>query len=285
MNDWNELDEEMNSSQVEDDVQYVGLEEDEGEELVRQPVRAPRRPVQRVRPMQNGNDYAMPRNGVVSRSNGNGTKEPFTYYPTIDGTNLKMNDEALTNLSKAKLQDIDGKPAYRIQPGTYVMVVPGKNPRRQDQQMGFGTNGDTPATTAQRQPTTWESVANLFGEIAHIGTSIGETVVGARREREQAATDRLRMQIEAEASAASRRDASAESRRVHEERMAEIRQSQAELAELQRTQAAADAVAALAPATGPAVAGISPVVWVVLALVGVGGIGGLIWFLTREKKD
>jgi len=64
--------------------------------------------------------------------------------------------------------------------------------------------------------------------------------------------------------------------------MARIRQQQAELATLQQAQnQTAAASSALGPVSG---GGTSPVVWVLLAVVGLGGIGGLVWFLSSRKS-
>jgi len=305
-NDWVGLDEDMDGQQSfdeEQDVEYVGVLEDEDEDgSVLEPVRVPRRPVQRVAPVQSGVVAPPARNGVAAPRGGNGRKESLIYYPTDTGAQVALNAEALRNIKKSKLQDVGGKMAYRIQPGTYVMVVPGHDPRRMQPQ-GVGdidplldqlarTGSALPTQQTRRQSeqrsgtgtTDWAAFATgLVGGLSELGVGIATTVTGAQQARREADLERLRLQQEAEASAAAREAAGTQARRQHEENMARIRQQRAELAELQRTE---DAAARAAAATGPVVAagGTSPVVWVVLALVGLGGIGGLIWFLSSKKK-
>lgn len=319
-NDWDGLDEDLNGQQsFEEDegVEYVGVLEDEDEDAsVLEPVRAPRRPVQRVAPVQtvqNGAAGPAMRNGAGAPrvvGGANGKKEPLVYYPTETGSQVALNAEALENLRKSKLQDVGGKAAYRIQPGTYVMVVPGRDPRRMPMQ-GVGTDDfDTllgqmarTGSALPQQPSTrssqrqsgvgtadaagiMSSIGDILDPLARLGIGLATTITGSQQAERQAALDRRRLELEAEAATAARATAAEAATRAHRERMAQIRQQQAELAELQRTEdAAARAAASREPIMATTGGGTSPVVWVLLALVGVGGIGGLIWYLSSKKKE
>lgn len=293
-NDWAGLDDNMDASQpLEEGVQYIGMVEDDEPA---QPVRTPRRPVQRVAPAPVRSPYPAQR-PVVAPGGGrrrSGREEPLIYYPTATGARLALNAEAVNNIRRAKPQSINGQPAYRIQPGQYVMVVPGRGPAPRVDEQAVGTFDDllndlatTGGGTQSRRGVgtadaagIMDSIGNILDPLARLGVGIATTVTGAQQAERQADLDRRRMEIEAEAAAASRVTANEAATRAHQETMARIQQERAELAELQRTQ---DQTAAARGALGP-VGGTSPVVWILLAVVGIGGIGGLVWFLKSKKS-
>lgn len=295
-NDWAGLDDTTDASQpLEEGVQYIGMVEDNEPA---QPVRTPRRPVQRVAPMNSSAPVRRPMiNPGGTRPRGS-REEPLIYYPTATGAQLALNAEAVNNIRRARPQSIDGKPAYRIQPGQYVMVVPGRGPAPKVREAAVGTFDDllnelatTGGGTQDRggvgtvsATSVLDSIGRVLDPLVDLGLGIGRTVVGAEQAERQANLDRRRMELEAEAAAASRVTAAEAATRAHQENMARIRQAQAELAALQQTQSQ---TAALQQTTGAVSGGTSPVVWVLLAVVGLGGIGGLIWFLSskKSKKD
>ena len=286
-NDWAGLDDSMDASQnLEEGVQYIGMVEDDEPE---QPVRTPRRPVQRVAPVSSPYPAQRP---VVAPGGGRrrtGREEPLIYYPTATGAQLALNAEAVNNIRRAKPQSINGQPAYRIQPGQYVMVVPGKGPAPRVDESAVGTFdgmlNDLSATsirTGSRDRAgvgTFDlsTLTNILDPLAELGIGIATTVTGAQQAQRQDATERLRIQTEADAASAARATAADQAERTHQEAMERIRQGTADMAALQ-AQAASSPVLT----TG---GGTSPVVWVLLAVVGLGGIGGLIWFLSSKKSE
>lgn len=299
-NDWAGLDDTSDASQpLEEGVQYIGMVEDNEPA---QPVRTPRRPVQRVAPVSSSYPAQRPMVNPGGGRRMSGREEPLIYYPTATGAQLALNAEAVNNIRRARPQSIDGKPAYRIQPGQYVMVVPGKGPAPRVDESAAGTfndllndlattGGGTASGDRSGLGTTgaeWvASFGRLLDPLARLAVGVTTTVLGAEAAERQANLDRRRMEIEAEAAAASRVTAAEAATQVHQETMARIRQERAELAELQRAQdQTAAAQSALGPAA-PAAGGTSPVVWILLAVMGLGGIGGLVWFLSsrKSKKD
>jgi hypothetical protein len=294
-NDWAGLDDGTEASQSSDDnVEYIGMVESNEPE---QPVRTPRRPVQRVAPVSNSYPAQRPvvNPGGSGRRRGGG-EEPLIYYPTATGAQLALNAEAVNNIRRSKPQSINGQPAYRIQPGQYVMVVPGKGPSPRVDESAVGTFDDLlndlattgGGTAGQRagvgtDAAGWmSSIGQILDPLARLGIGIATTVTGSQQAERQASLDRRRLELEAEAAAAGRATAAETATRAHQETMARIRQQQAELATLQQAQnQTAAASSALGPVSG---GGTSPVVWVLLAVVGLGGIGGLVWFLSSRKS-
>lgn len=291
-NDWAGLDDSMDESQnLEEGVQYIGMVEDNEPE---QPVRTPRRPVQRVAPVSSSYPAQRPvvaPGGVRRRT---GREEPLIYYPTATGAQLALNAEAVNNIRRAKPQSINGQPAYRIQPGQYVMVVPGRGPAPRVDESSAGTFDDllnSMATTTPGGSTRSRDVSgvgtfdistltNILDPLAELGIGIATTVTGAQQAQRRDATERLRIQTEADAATAARSAAADQAERVHQETMERIRQGTEDLQALQQQQA--QAASSILPSTG---GGTSPVVWVLLAVVGLGGIGGLIWFLSSKKSE
>ena len=278
MSNWDILGDDSVSTSANDDVEYVGMVEEEDVP----PVRVPRRPVRRVsRPMRRATNRApayapgpqptKPMKPMQPMSNG---KEQLFYMPTESGAEVALNAEALQNMQAGGVQEIGGRTARRIQPGTYVTYGPGHGPSgHMSGGMGGGMGDDIDVGAL---------VGGIGSGISDLIGAIGQTVVSSREQRLQAELERERLQAEQEAAAAAREVAEAESEREHELAMERLRQRQEELAELQRTGAQLDSGA---PPPVLQQQGTSPVVWVLLAVLGIGGIGGIVWFATRKKDD
>lgn len=270
-NDWVGLDDDMDASQggTASGVQYVGVVETP--DVSTPEVRVPRRPVQRVaptaRPIQS--------NGVVTRRGGR-APDQMVYFPTESGAAVALNKEAASNMARSRVHDIDGKPALRIRPGQYIMVVAGN--RFADDQQPRRRAPRRQAAPVEGLGTDWAAFTQgLVGSLAQLGTGVTTAVMGERQSQRQAETERLRIAAEADAAVAARQAAAREAQRVHEENMARLRQQQAEL----QAVSAGGGASTAAVVTG----GTSPVVWVVVAVAAIGGIGGLVWFLSNRKKS
>ena len=176
------------------------------------------------------------------------------------------------------------------------MVVPGKGPAPRVDESAVGTFDDllselatTGGGTGSRDRAgvgtanasgIMDSIGRILDPLARLGVGIATTVTGAQQAERRADLDRRRLELEAEAAAASRVTAAEAATQAHQENMARLRQAQAELAALQQTQSQAAALTTSGTTSG----GTSPVVWVLLAVVGLGGIGGLVWFLSSRKS-
>jgi hypothetical protein len=296
-NDWGGLDDEFEdvSDQVvepgedmeDENVEYVGVvEETGGESMGRTPVQVPRgaRVVQPVR-MQPGarRPYAPRRAAPVQkvyrereiRDVPVGSVE--VQIPT--GSFLRFNEEAQQAMRSAPSVDIDGHAGRRVRPGMYVMMS-GDD--------GMGTNGDAAprTTTTTRTSPAWltalTSIADATADI--VGSGFG---YANRRDEQNLAAQQAAAELAArvEAERAARGTAAAEATRQHAETMATLQQRQAELEALRQTEAdtaaAREAAAANQAAAGQG--GTSTVVWVSLAVLGVAGVGTLVYFLTRKK--
>ena len=278
-NDWVGLDDDAGGSQQVGGTQYVGVVEtpDAPE------VRAPRQPVRRVapsaRPVQNKSFVA--REGSFR---GSRKQESLVYFPTEFGAQVAINQEAAANMSKSKVHDVGGQRALRIQPGQYMVIVPESRfpeepPRRarrqrpaEDEMSGMGT-ADAASIMA--------SIGLVLDPLVDLGVGIAAGVAGSRRAEQEAALERLRIAASTEAAAAARQTATEEQRRQHTQNMARIRQQQAELNAINAGQTGAPSGSPVVAPTG----GTSPVVWVAVAVVALGGIGGLVWFLSSRGKS
>jgi len=261
MSDWGILDD--NSLDTDGDVEYVGMADDDDVP----PVRVPRRPVQRAA-------RAVRRTAQRRPMQPQKTKNGMYHMPTASGAEVAMNAEAIENMRNGGLHDVGGRTAMRVQPGTYVTYGPGRGPSGQP---GVGIGGMGLDFDFD--------IGEIVGGVAELTTAIGQTVIGARTQRQEAELAAEALRLENEAAAEARLIAERENVREHQLRLAEIRQQQQELEELRRTQAQLEQEQAQYAATTPAVAGggASPVVWVLLAVVGIGGVGALVWFLTKDK--
>lgn len=313
-NDWGGLDDEFQdvSDQVvesggeDENVEYVGVVEEKsgGESMGRTPVQIPRgaRVVQPVRMQQNSVQrlYNSSRRAapaptpkkeyreVQHREVPVGSVE--VQIPT--GSYLRFNEEAQQSMRNAPSVDVDGQMGRRVRPGMYVMMS--------NDTGGMGTNGDAAAaheaiqsgtavrTTATAATPTWLTAFTSVMDSA--ATAIGAGLGFANRRDQQNLANQLanaELVARTEADRVARGTASEEAARQHEETMQTLAQSAAELEALRQT--AADTAAARQAAAanqGPLqnqAQGMSPVVWVSIAVVGVAGIGTLVYFLTRKK--
>lgn len=279
-NDWVGLDDDAGGSQQVGGTQYVGVVEtpDAPE------VRAPRQPVRRVapsaKPVQNKSFVV--RSGAAR---GPRQQESLVYFPTEFGAQVAINQEAAANMSKSKVHDVGGQRALRIQPGQYMVIVPESRfpeepPRRarrrpqdssEEAMNGMGTMS---AAEISRM------IGGILTPLSEGAVGIAAAVTGERRSQREADLERLRIQTGADADAAARQTAVEEQQRQHTQNMARIRQQQAELNAINAGQTGA-------PSGSPVVApgGTSPVVWVVVAVVALGGVGGLVWYLSSHKKS
>jgi hypothetical protein len=285
MNDWGILDD--SSVSANGDVEYVGMADDDTP-----PVRVPRRPVRRASAASIP-AYNRPRSSQTSIPAYNRpTRHPMHpmqpgqddlyHLPTSTGAEVAMNAEAIQNMRTGGVHDIGGRTARRVQPGTYVTYGPGRGPSGHPG-IGMGGNG--------MGDLDW--IGDVVGGVAAATGAIFTGVTGLRGQRLEAELAAEQLRIEQEAEKEAREYAAQESERDFQLRMEEIRQqTQAQMAELQalrETGAQLDEArgqygTTLPPVNGAA-AGVSPVVWVLLAVVGIGGVGTVVWLLTKDKDE
>ena len=294
MSNWDLLGGNDGANSVEDNVEYVGIEE--VDDVVQEPMNRTRQAVHRVTPprhLRNG----QPMYPVQQRNKGNGVvggynrdeEDLVSYVDMPFGKQLGLTTEALKMMEEAPMMDMDGQMAQRLEPGTYVMYGPSRAGA-----MGLGTETAPAASTyseweadsTPQRDTSW--VGGLISGIAQLGAGIATAVVGGQNARREAATERLRIQAEAAASQSAREIAYREVQLEHEENLERIRAGTAELEELRRQQDEAAALRAAAPLAPPAVddsSGLSTGTFVVIGLLGLGAVGGLVWFFGFRKKD
>jgi len=279
MTDWGVLDNGMDSGYNDDDVEFVGVVEEE--EDVPQ-VQVPTRPVQRVArqphyPARMQSQSVTP----IQMSNGAKNDDGMAYFPTETGAKLAMNHEALQNMRTGGVHDVGGRTAMRVSPGTYVTYGPSQS-----------ASGQPQMNPAQAQGMgSW--IEDLIGGVTELGTGIAASVAQTRTAREQADLERERLRLESEAATEARQYAHEQSQMEHEQALQTLAQRRAELEELQQAEeaataaaqqrAAAEAAAAAASTGTTQTTGTSPVVWIVLAIVAMGGLGGAVYFFTRKK--
>ena len=309
MSNWDILGGDNGENDVEDDVEYVGVEE--VDDVVQEPVRQPRRAVHRVAPPQPQPQHL--RNGQpmypVHRKNANGVvgaqnrdEEDLVSYVDIPfGKQLGLTAEAIKKMDQTPLIDMDGQMAQRLEPGTYVMYGPNRAGA-----MGMGTNGvglydEIIGTQQQFTHTEWAQPeqqsgsgfaswgGSLFQSLAQLGVGIATAVTGRRVSQDEQRTERLRITAEREAAASAREIAFREQQLEHETNLERIRAGTAELEALRRQ---ADEAAALrqqqqqAPTQVVGSSGPGAGTFIVIGLLGVGVVGGLVWFFGfRKKKD
>lgn len=293
-----------------DDVEYVGMEE--VDDVVQEPVRHPRQAVRRVSPSQQHPQPQHFRNGQpmypVHRKNGNGVvgaqnrdeEDLVSYVDMPFGKQLGLTAEAIKMMDQSPLINMDGQMAQRLEPGTYVMYGPSRAGA-----MGMGTNGDglyneIIGTQQQFTNTQWAQpeqqsgggnlnwLGSLFQGIGQATAGIATAVAGRRISQDEQRTERLRITAEQEAAASAREIAFREQQLEHETNLERIRAGTAELEALRRQ---ADEAAALrqqqqAPTQVVGSSGPGAGTFIVIGLLGVGVVGGLVWFFGfRKKKD
>ena len=312
MSNWDILGGGNGESDVEDDVEYVGMEE--VDDVVQEPMRQPRQAVRRVSPppqqhFKNGQSmYPVHRknaNGVVGAQNRD-EEDLVSYVDMPFGKQLGMTAEAIKKMDQTPFIDMDGQMAQRIEPGTYVMYGPnragamgmGTNDWNPDGRPGYSTADDASTAHYQSQLQQQQSSGSGFSSWAGalfqgVGEAIGgvaAAVAGRRISQDEQRTERLRITTEQEAAASAREIAFREQQLEHETNLARIQANTAELEELRRQH---DEAAALrrqqqqqAPTQVVGSSGPGAGTFIVIGLLGVGVVGGLVWFFGfRKNKD
>ena len=282
MSNWGILDD--NSVSANGDVEYVGMSNDDGV-----PVRVPRRPVRRA---SQASIPAYSRPAPSPRHPLKPSKDNLYHLPTATGDSVAMNDEAIQNMRSGGVHDIGGRAARRVQPGTYITYGPDRGPSGH---LGVGMGGmGTDDDDDDNGDSGGFDVGGMFESILTGGAALVSSITGGvatiREQRTSAELAAEGLRLEDEAARESRYIAERENVRAHQLRLADIRLQQEELVELRRTQAQLeeeqaqyDATTLTLPVNGAG--GVSPVVWVLLAMVGVGGIGAFVWLLTKDKDE
>ena len=288
----------------EEEVEYVGVIEEDAPP-VQEPTRPARQTVRRVAPRRMPTDQTFypvaqnrrHQNGVVGAPNRD-QEDLVSYINMPHGKQLGLTPEAVERLQTTPMTRLNGQMTQRIEPGTYVMYGPSRAAGMGDlfddiidTQTAMGTNGDTatPAAPAAGGSSGPSWLGDLFGAVASLGSGIATAVERGQTSRREEATERLRIAAETEAAASARDIAFQEAQLEHAERLAEI---EAGAAELETLRAQAEEAAALrsqvsqAPVVGQTGGGGgSPVVWIIVGLLGLGAVGGVIYFVTRKKDE
>ena len=269
MSSWDILGGNGGNDNDDEEVEYVGVIEEDAP-----PVQEPRRNVRRVAPRRMPMDqpvYAVSRsmrnqNGVVGAPNRD--EEDLVSYVNIPyGKQLGLTPEAIDRLQNTPMTSMNGQMSQRLEPGTYVMY----GPNRTNDMSGMGTN-DAPG---------W--IGGLIEGVSTLTAGITGAAVTSAASRREADTARYLAELERDAASEARQWAFQEAQLEQSVRLAEIEQAGQELAVLQEQAAAAAALEAAAPTTVVASTGTSPVVWILVALLGVGAVGGIIYAVS--KKD
>jgi hypothetical protein len=210
------------------------------------------------------------------------------------GSFLRFNEEAQQAMRSAPSVDIDGHAGRRVRPGMYVMMSSDTGNDTVDEETAAfmtgvrntGVSGMGTTTTTTRTSPAWltalDSIADATADI--VGAGFG---YANRRDEQNLAAQQAAAELAArvEAERAARGTAAAEATRQHAETMATLQQRQAELEALRQTEA--ETAAAREDAASNQLSlqaqGVSPLVWMSLAVVGVAGVGTVLYLLTRKK--
>jgi hypothetical protein len=253
-----------------DDVEYVGVIEEEsvsgmGSNGVR-PVPStvsrmrmrPRSPVPTATPQPMPPDQPSP---VV--------------VPTASGE-VRLNPDAVRMVQKSPTMEMGGKAVKRAEPGVYLVMQPsrwnqlGQAPV-EAAYAGLGTNNSGGFNVGGLISGILETGSEITGSVLQYQQSQAE--LRARREAERAARE-----AELEAARSERASASEQAQREFELQMERIRT----LREAGREEEARAVEEQLPVAAST---GTSPVVWVLGALVLAGGVGAVVYFVTKKDKD
>jgi hypothetical protein len=268
-----------------EDVEYVGvIEEESAVPMGSNGVSGARRVRSTVRPE--------PSPYMRRRRIAQPAPEPVTEslrVATASGA-VTLNSDAVKAASHSPLQRMGDHAVRRAAPGTYLVM----RPMQAETLHGLGTNGDwaaylPPSMTGGGETTTRSSsgggfdVGGLIGGLLETGAGITGSVLEYQSGREE-------RRAEAEARRIAAETALEESR---QRRMSEREQAQREFElQMERIRAlreagqegAARELEERLPAVPPA--GPSPVVWVLVALLGAGALGAVVWGVTRKgDKD
>jgi hypothetical protein len=190
--------------------------------------------------------------------------------PTPSGS-VTLNPDAVRSMKKAPVERIGNQFVRRAAPGTYVVMAPNRGERLygmgQAKSGGGGSSFDWGGFTS--------GLLEAAGQVT--GQAL-EFVQGREELRARTAAERAAREAQAAESAAQRQSESEQAQREFELQMERIRTLREEGRESE-----ARALEQRAPAAPPA--GASPVVWVVIALLGAGAIGAVVWGVTKKKKD
>jgi len=223
------------------------------------------------------------------------------------GKQLGLTNEAMQRMQSAPIGTVNGQAAQRLEPGTYVMYGPNRAGAMGDVDMDFGPGGeyadpdyDRMARTGEAAPgtgtayqreganttgtgsdTSW--LGDMFGAIGRIGGSIATSVASGRQSQREQETERLRIRTEAEADQEARDIAFQEAQMEHAERLARIQSGAAELEELRRQQEEAAALRSGIDTVTTTTTGVSPLIWVLVSVLGLGAVGGIVYFVARSK--
>lgn len=272
MSSWDILGGGDGNNDDEEEVEYVGVIEEDVH--VQEPRRSPRRNVRRVAPQQAPTDQQFypvyqqnvrHQNGVVGAPNRD-EEDLVSYVDMPYGKQLGLTPEAIERLQKTPMSNLNGQMSQRIEPGTYVMY----GPNRANDMSGMGTDGPD-----------W--LPDLFGAVGRIGGNITEAVAEGQQHRRE--MDLARFEIDMARDAASEASAYAfnEAQLATSVELARIEAGAEEL-EVLREQAEAAAALRSQVSAAPVVAsGTSPVVWILVAVLGLGAVGGIIYAVS--KKD
>jgi hypothetical protein len=202
--------------------------------------------------------------------------QPSVVIPTGSGE-VHLNAEAVQAAQRSPAMNMGGRAVRRAAPGTYLVMSPsrwdnlGQAPVEEAYAGGLGTNGAASFDWGGLVSSVLETGGQITGTVLTYQQQQAE--LRARREAEAAARD-----AELEAARAQRESQSAQAQREFELQLERIRT----LREAGNETAAREAEAALPGAVRP---GVSPVVWVLVALVGAGAIGTVVYFVTKKDKD
>lgn len=292
MSSWDILGGDGGDSNDEEEVEYVGVIEDDAPP-VREPMRPERRSVRRVTPRHMPMDqeiYSVPQSHKANAVGAPNRDEEdlVSYVDMPHGKQLGLTPEAIDRLQNTPMTEMNGQMSQRLEPGTYVMY----GPSRADGMGALGTNGKFSGGGGQQVVQRFQPVQDqqqqsggLFGGIADAvsGLAVGITEAAVRsaasRREEEAARYAAELQ----------RDAASEAAQIglqtamleQQVRLAEIESGSDQLEELRAALAARSAAPPVVG--GSSGGGTSPAVWILVAVLGLGAVGGVVWVATKKE--
>lgn len=259
-------------------VEYVGVIEEESSVPMGSNGVSSTRPVRStVRP---GPSPYMRRRPVAAQP----VPEPISDLKIATATGaVSINADAVRAAQMSPLQQMGDHAVRRASPGTYLVM----RPTAEGQDQGMGTNGWTGVLPSSMFGGGEESSSGgggfdfggLVGSVLEAGADITGSILGYQQNREElrarAAAERAAREAAAEEARAGRLSESQQAQREFELQMERIRT----LREAGREPEARELEQAL-----PAIqsSGTSPAVWFLVAILGAGAIGAVIWGVTRK---
>lgn len=294
MSSWDILGGDGGDNNDNEEVEYVGVIEDDAPP-VREPMRPERRNVRRVAPQQMPMDQAVHsipqdyRRGAVGAPNRD-EEDLVSYVDMPHGKQLGLTPEAIDRLQKAPVTSMNGQMSQRIEPGTYVMY----GPSRADGLGALGQDKTAPATGGgavyrsipqPKQQQQQEEQSSLWGDLAGaiggFGGSLATAIGAGAQHRREMDLARYQAEIEHEVASEAAQIGLQETMLQQQVQLAEIAAGSSQMEELQAQLAARQSGAPPVVSGG---GGTSPVVWILVALLGVGGVGGIIYVASKKKK-